>query len=297
MFYASKVNVHAHIFSFDLDEIINKHIPRVINQAPSLKIGSFNWAITDVKQLPHTDDGVFIMGNMTKSKPATLKKVNGSSTEDVTTDFDVGKVAAFVYHSKSEILVHEVNSYITEENFTGVFERLIGKDIYVGDIKVIPIPEPHKIRAEILSMQKVSSIHFHLIHPNPGEKEFNLYNNLIDEHNLKELDLRLMNKDGMKIKENEDQEEFTDTIESGIQLVESGYGEVDIRGYDEVRVKGRKRDRIERKKRSFFSKRSVRKITVNEFGEETLISRIKSFIDDVRAKIVKGDADEPNFPT
>ncbi|GLI04312.1 hypothetical protein YDYSG_03420 [Paenibacillus tyrfis] len=294
VFYASKVNVHAHIFSQNLDDIISIHIPRVIKEAPSIKIGSYNWSITDVKTISYNND-VFIIGNLTKSKQVKLKMRVGASTEDVTTDFEVARTSMFVYHSLSEILVHEVSSYIDEVDFINVFERLVGRDPYVGEVKVITIPEPHKIRTEMLSMQKISSVHFHLIHPNPGKKEFNIYNSLIDQHDLKELDLRMANRDGMNIKEDAEKENFTETIESGIELVETGYGAVDIKGFDEHKIKGRRKDKIVRKQRSFFSKRSVRRIIVNEFGEETLMSRIRSFINDVRAKIVKDDKDEPNI--
>lgn len=294
VFYASKVNVHANIFSQDLEEIIRVFIPRVILSAPNVRRGSYNWSITDVNTVTVNNNEV-IIGNVTKSRHATLKQKIGSSTEDIVTEFEVARTSFFVYHPISEIIVHEVNSYIYEDDFISVFENLIGRDPYIGEIRVIPIPEPHKIRSELKSMQKITSIHFHLIHPNPGKKEFDLYNKLIDQHDLKELDLRMANRDGMKITDKDYQEQLTDPIENGIQLVETGYGGVDIRGFDEQKVKGKRKDKIVRRQRAFFSKRSVRKVTVNEFGEERLLSRIWSFILDVRDKVVKDDDDDSNI--
>ncbi|WP_058300597.1 hypothetical protein [Gorillibacterium timonense] len=295
VFYASKVNVHANIFSQNLNDIIEIHIPRAILSAPSLKKGSYNWSITDVNKVL-VEGSELITGNLTKSRYASMKKRDGMNTKDIVTDFEVAHTSRFFYHPVSEIIVHEFSSYINEEDFISIFQQLIGRDVYIGEIKVILIPEPHKIRSELKSIQKVTSIHFHLIHPNPGKKEFDLYNNLINQHDLKELDLCMANRDGMKISDKNDPDHLTDAIESGIQLVETGYGGVDIKGFDEVKVKGKRKDKIVREQRAFLSRKSIRKITVNEFGEEVLLSRIRSFILDVKDKVVnKGDEDDTNI--
>ena len=50
-FYAAKINIHGNILSPNLIELIEIHIPRVIlKQKPDLKIHTWNWTFTDVKQ-------------------------------------------------------------------------------------------------------------------------------------------------------------------------------------------------------------------------------------------------------
>jgi hypothetical protein len=86
------------------------------------------------------------------------------------------------------------------------------------------------------------------------------------------------NKDGV----------FTESIENGISLVESGYGTVDIKGYDVIIIEGkRKKTKKIKRNRFFSSKKSVRMIKTIEYSQDRLLTRLLNFIVDVKNKVVK----------
>lgn len=288
--YAAKVNVHENIFSQDLEEIITVHIPRAIKEAPSFKANSFTWSITDIKHL-NIEDMELITGNLTKSKHKPIKVKKGIETIDVVPEYEQAQTSFFAYQPQYEILLFEVNSQIKSEDFIKSFSYLLSSDVYIGEVKIVPLPEPYKIRNEINAMDTVTSIAFQLIHPNPGKKEFNLYQQLIHENSAKEIDLKLVNNSGLTIinKNENSSNEFVDTIEHGIELVENGYGAIVIRGYKETVVKRSSRPKVKKNPKSFSSSKAIRRITVNEFGEEMLLSRLRSFILDIISKIKSRD--------
>jgi hypothetical protein len=197
----------------------------------------------------------------------------------------------------------------------------------IGEVKIKAVPEPYKIRKEIEAMQYVTTVHFQLIHPNPGKSEFNLYNKIIHENRAKQLDIKMNNDKGLQLKHSNDNREeseketieeivlqnfleieesdvqaaspieinnnsYTDSIENGISLVESGYGTVEVKGFDEIITEGRsKRKKRSKRKRFFSSKQSIRMIKTNEHSKEKLLSRLLSFILDVKNKVMKeGDS-------
>lgn len=327
-FYAAKINVHENIFSQNLQEIIRVHIPKAILAMPTIKVNSFNLSFTDAVEIVH-DGHTLIIGNITKSKYASQKVKIGSSTNYVKSEHELAKTSFFVYHPENEIIAYEVNSSITDKEFRSFFTTILSRDNNIGEVKIKTIPEPFKIRSEIQAMQTVTTIHFHLIHPNPGKKAFNLYNKIIQDNKLKELEIKMNNNKGLVLKPqalvteqskvqlpNEEivlptfidltdvgndkavpnpvdnrefeVEEFTESIENGISLVESGYGTVDIKGYDEITVEGkRKRTKKIKRNRFFSSKKSVRMIKTDEYSQERLLTRILNFIVDVKNKVVK----------
>ncbi|GEM_PF-636085 len=288
--FAAKVNVHENIFSWDLNEIISIHIPRVIRETPSFKVNSFTWSITDISD--HNVDGMeLITGNLTKSKQKSIKVKKGNETLDVVPEFEQAQTSYFAYQPLNEILLFEVNSLVSLDDFIRVFSSLLSRDVYIGEVKIVPLPEPYRIRNEINSMDVVTSIAFQLIHPNPGKKEFNLYQKIIDQNSAKEVDLKLINSSGLTIRNKEENAttEYVETIEHGIRLVENGYGAIVVKGYTEVVTRSSAKPKVNKKPKNFYSSKAIRKITVNDFGEELLLSRLRSFILDIVNKIKSKD--------
>lgn len=289
-FFAAKINIHGNIFSPDLQELIDIHIPRVIKDSKPIKSGNWNWSFTDIEEIPIEDSKTVIIGNVTKSKQATQKVRQGSRTVKKKSDDEIAHTAFFVYDPSNEILAHETTGYINTPEFIRLFTRLLSEDSLVGEVKIIPIPEPQTIRKEFLTMDKITSVKFHIIHPNPGEDEFNLYQKLIDETNSKEVDINLENKDGLNIQKVElnngnDGIEFKDTIEHGIKLIEAGYGDVEIKGADEVVVENKNKKKVVQKKKTYTSRKSTRKISLNEYDKEKLVTKVYNFIYKVKRKI------------
>lgn len=287
IFYAAKVNIHGNILSPNLHELIEVHIPRVIlNPNKSIRLKSWNWSFTDTKLISYQGKQL-ITGNVTKSRHMKQKYKIGSVTQEQQTEHELAKTAFFVYDPKLEILAHESNAEISAADFRYLFTTLLSSDIYVGEVRVLPIPIPHKIRDEIKSIQIVTSLKFNLIHPNPGEEEFNIYNDLIEDANLKELDISMTNKDGIKVigQNTGSTSEFTRTIESGIILVEKGYGEIRVSGYDKYTRPGKRGKMIvDTKPRKFSSSNEVRRTRVNEITLNGLLSNLYNFIEEVKSK-------------
>ncbi|RDU35489.1 hypothetical protein DRW41_17260 [Neobacillus piezotolerans] len=285
-FFAAKINIHGNIFSQDLDELIFVHIPRVILESESKRIHSWNWSFTDIESI-NVENRNLITGNLTKSKHANQNVKVGKKTVKKKSEDELAHTAFFVYDISNEILVHESTGAISQFDFRRVFTDLLSRDPLVGEVKILPIPEPHKLRQELLSIEKITTVTFHLIHPNPGKREFDLYQSLIHDYGLKELDISMSNKEGFPVVEDKDKDgeaDFKPAIESGISLVESGYGDVEFAGFDEVVVQGKKKKRITRKKKRFSSRRSVRNMKTEETDKPKLLSKIASFIMSVKDK-------------
>ncbi|SFG09488.1 hypothetical protein [Sporolactobacillus nakayamae] len=197
-FIAEKINVHENIFSQDLDNIISYHIPRAIQEMPTIRHNSWNCSFTDVSKRVINNIPI-LFGNLTKSKQMKQKIKEESITREKVTEDELAQTALFIYEPGSEILVHEVNSQIDAEEFKKIFEKILSKDLHVGDVIIMPIPVPQKIRYELSLIEKITKIKFEFIHPNPGSKEYNIYSSLIAINNAKKFKLEYMNKDGIKI--------------------------------------------------------------------------------------------------
>ncbi|WP_437831700.1 hypothetical protein ACQRXC_08625 [Niallia taxi] len=290
-FYAAKINVHENIFSLDLNEIINTHIPRVIMESKPIKINTWNWSFTDVSKMQNNNENILI-GNVTKSKFTSQKVKIGDKTEKRKTDFELAHTAFFVYDPQSEILAHESTGSISAQEFRELFTKLLSRDPMVGDVVVNPIPVPQHIRSQLLTIDNITHIGFYLIHPNPGKNEFNSYQNIINDAGLKELVIQMENKDGFNVlskEKSQNKPEFISSVENGISLVESGYGTIDVKGYNEVVVQGKRKDRIEKSKKRFSSRKSVRHIILNEIDNLSLVNKLCSFIKLSKNKVNSGD--------
>ncbi|MDE0581514.1 hypothetical protein ON064_00425 [Planococcus sp. A6] len=286
-FFIAKVNIHGNIFSQNLDELIKVHIPRVILNPEEIKINTWNWSFTDVANYVINDKNL-IIGNVTKSKFKKQKFKDGGKTFLSVSENELAETAFFVYDPENELLVHQSNTSISAPEFRNFFTRLLSRDTYVGEVIINPIPIPYKIKDELKSYDKITRIAFHLIHPNPGKKEFNLYNQIIDGVQLKELDIDMKNKDGIDIYEDEstEQSNLNEVIEDGINLVEKGYGDIDINGYNETTIQGKRKPKKVKNIRKFKSSSSVRSIVVVDLDLDKTVDKIFNFMKDVLSKKV-----------
>lgn len=284
-FYIAKVNIHGNIFSQNLEELINVHIPRVILNPKEIKINTWNWSFTDVATF-EIEEKKFIIGNVTKSKYKNQKIKDGAKTFIHPSENELAETAFFVYDPESELLVHQSNASISAMEFQNFFTLLLSRDTHVGEVVINPIPVPYRIKEELKGYDKITRISFHLIHPNPGKKEFNLYNRIIHDVQLKELDIDMKNKDGIDIfsDKKHSSENLNEVIEDGIKLVENGYGDIDINGYNEHTIQGKKRPKKVKQPKRFKSASSVRFLTLIDGDLDRTVAKIYDFMKDVISK-------------
>lgn len=284
-FFIAKVNIHGNIFSQNLDELIKVHIPRVILNPEEIKINTWNWSFTDVDNY-YINDKKLIIGNVTKSKYKKQKFKDGSKTFVSTSQNELAETAFFVYDPESELLVHQSNASISALEFRNFFTRLLSRDTYVGEVVLKPIPIPYKIKEELKTYDKITRIAFHLIHPNPGKKEFNLYNRIINDVQLKELDIDMKNKDGIDIYEPDKKvhDSLNVVIEDGINLVEKGYGDIDINGYNETTIQGKRKPKKVKQPKKFKSSSSIRSLVIIDVDVDKTVGKIFDFMKDVISK-------------
>lgn len=277
-FYFAKINIHGNIFSPDLEDLIAIHIPRVIKEVNTIKLSSYNWSFTDLKEI-NILNSLIIHGNVTKSKHAKQKIKDGKKTYEKRSDDELAETAYFVYDLNNEILVFETNSKITIDAFITFFTRLLSQDTIIGEVIIKPIPIQYEIIKQLLSFDKVTQISFELIHPNPGKKEFNSYNELIHGANLKKLDITMSNtEEGIKLSDQNNNDVTNPIITDGIDLVERGYGEIDIIGENYTSTLSRKnKKKTQTKKRKFSSKKSIKKLSTYELeNDKVLVDIVKS---------------------
>lgn len=273
-FYFAKINIHGNIFSPDLENLIEVEIPKVIKNIKELHLQSWTWSFTDLKE-EIIEGRKVIHGNVTKSKYATQKIKDGDKTFRKQSEKELAETAFFVYDLRNELLIFEPNSKINLDSFIIFFTRLLSQDPIIGKVIIKTIPEEYKILQHLLSYDKVTQLSFTLIHPNPGKKHFNLYNKLIHDSNLKELDLQMTNKEeGIDLKA-EGSQIKNEVIKDGIDLVESGYGEIHMKGENYSFVKGKK-DKMRQvtNKKSFNSKTSIKKLISREIKTGLLLKEI-----------------------
>lgn len=276
-FFIAKVNIHGNIFSQDLHELITIHIPRVLLEQKTIKINTWNWSFTDVVE-EIIDDKKIIHGNVTKSKHKKQKYRIGTRTVEEIPQNELAETAFFVYDPHSELLVHESNASISAIEFRNFFTILLSRDYKVGEVVINPIPVPYKIREELKSFDKVTRIAFHLIHPNPGKPEYNLFNKIIKDVKLKELDIEMENKDGIQVYNDASGEQLNEVIVDGVKLVESGYGDVDFSGYNEQTILGKRKNRKIKKNKRFQSSKALKVLKTNETDINSLITSILHFM-------------------
>lgn len=282
VFYFAKINVHGKIEDENLQNIINTEIPRVINNATDLKMGKSTISFTDIKEITF-ENNTFIRGNLTTSKKENLRVKDGKQTYLEKSNKELANSAMFIYDIKSEILAFETISNINEKKFIEFFTKLLSQDPKVGEVKINIIPEDYKIVQELIIPDKIKSIEFSLIKPNPRARQYNTYNQIINETGAKKATVKIEDdKDGLDIDINEDGEIKTKSIDDGIELVEKGYGTVKISSESYTRVpSGTKRKTTRKivKRNRFNSSKSHKFRTFNNVFQLDLVSSILNFIE------------------
>lgn len=272
-YYFAKLNVNGNIFSPDVETIINELIPNAIfHNNKEITYYKNKYSFTDTKK--ETFGGrVFIHGNLTKSQKIKALVKDGSVTIEKEFNELGAATAEFFYDIKNEVIIYRPTSEIKEDHFQKFFKELIELDHRIGELIIIPYTRENSIRDKINSFDVVTEINFYLIKPNPGKKEFFEFESIIDENNLKSLDLKMGNKEGIKTKKNE--KEFTNTIESGLGLVESAYGTAEVKGYNRTTVKvPGKKDKVGKRSSTAISAKFNRYLSVRETDVRDIMKKI-----------------------
>ncbi|WP_413362289.1 hypothetical protein [Lysinibacillus sp. 3P01SB] len=259
-YYLAKLSISENIFSSTekRDTIINKYIPEaILNKDTVIEYEKYNFKITDTKEYKLQDSN-YISGNLSRFRKMTATILDGDHTREKTFE-DVQAIPVdFLYNIQKEVVAFRTCAEINSDKFIENFKRIVEADTRIGDVKLIPYTAANSIRGFFEEVDVVTQINFNLIKPNnPGEKEYYDFERIIDDNNLRELDINMSNENGIMYKK-EGTNEFTDTIESGISLTESAYGTVEVKGYNiiESTVPGKRKDR-KQKRKSFRSATSA----------------------------------------
>ena len=288
-FYFAKINIHGNIFKPNLDELIEEEIPRVIENAQEIKLKHSTISFTDINRL-NIDGNITIIGHVTNSKKERLRYKDGTKTFVASTEHEVANSAMFIYDLKSEILAFTTASKISVNSFIDYFTNLLSNDDKVGKVIIKLIPENYDIIKEIKSVEKITYIKFSLIHPNPGKRHYNLYKQLVKDTSSREMEVSFKDDaDGLTVKIEEDQIK-TDAIKYGVDLVESGYGEIEMRGenysYIESGKNRRTKKRVSKKKR-FNSKTSNKKLSLKGIRTSAAIKKVTEYINNILSWRIK----------
>lgn len=250
-YYLAKISISENIFSSveDRYSIINTYIPNaILNKESVIDYDKYDFRITDTNKYSLSGSN-YISGNLTRSTKMTATILEGNQTREKTFE-DVKAIPVdFFYNIEKEVVAYRTCTEIDSEKFIENFRKIIEIDARVGDIKVIPYTSVNSIRDFFKELDVVTDINFNLIKPNnPGSKEYYDFERIINDNNLKQLDINMSNAKGIKYKK-EETGEFTDSIESGISLTESAYGTVEVKGYIESEVPGKRKNRNKKKKK------------------------------------------------
>jgi len=248
-FYFAKLNINENIFSKNLHELIEINIPKAIEEAEEITLSRTRKLRTNEKPstISFTDlfrenfNGTeFLIGNLTRSitQKATVRD------DDVTRTIEVREptvdTATFIYDIKNEVLVFSKGAYISEKQFIEYFKDLIQFDVMLGEIEIIPYPNFTELKTILSKKPAIEKVAFRLIQPNrPREKDYNQYKELSKEMHAPKLDIIFKDPKGRLSVLGEDGE-YTDPAKDGLELVQKGYGEVEITG-QQSNEKGKER--------------------------------------------------------
>lgn len=287
-YLAAKVNIHGNIFSRNVDELIDIHIPNAILSYPEIYFRKWSWGFTNLQKIQVNNEEI-IKGNLTKytvNPKETVK--DGNKVKVITSPLTIARTAFFVYHIKKEIVVFENTSEITPENFTKMFAKLISKHECIGEIIVNFIPEEKVIENELKKIETLTYLKFSIIHPNRSREDFDLYQKVIEENKSKKVELTMRNSEGLNIMKEIDNEEegkgqFNDVVQDGIKLINKGYGDVKASGFKKIVVHGKgKKGKIKKQNQKFSSNNSITNMETAETDENKLITKMVSFIINIK---------------
>lgn len=287
VFYFSKINIHEKIESEAelVQDIIHNEIPRVILSAKEMKSGQTTVSFTDIIKIELEGNNI-IKGNLTTSKYENIRLKDGASTYYSRTEKEVAASAMFMYFIEKEILVFETISKIPLVQFTKLFTKLLSSDPKVGKVKIFVLPEEHKLDEELKLFDKITSIEFNLIHPNPRSIHYNKYYNMVTDSGAKEIDVKLKDaEDGLNLNFDDTGKIQNKTIKDGVEMVELGYGSADIRGVNVNYIDG-KRPKTKKKvtkSRRFDSSKSHKSLSFKGAFQKDIIVKVTEFLN----KIIK----------
>lgn len=244
-------------------------IPDVILSYPKYKTNRSTWEWC-FGELETDDDKVFIWGNFVKNRNEERLIYSGSKTEPFLIP-NLAKQSFFLYNSKTEILIFEETGDINRETFIDAFQHIIyNGHAEIGEISIKLIPLKDVMRSKLSDIEVLTKIEFDLIHPNPIHHDsYKDLDDIIKKEQATRLKTTLENKNGLN-KEGQ-------FIQSGIEMVSKGYGDVSAYGYSRVDTYGKKRGKRKRKK-SFKSRDEVQMThTDKEITKEELIPKLKEF--------------------
>ncbi|WFR64294.1 hypothetical protein P9222_09035 [Paenibacillus amylolyticus] len=267
-FLAAKVNINEGIFSDDVNYLI-RLIPEVILSYPELHSNRSPW-VWCFGELETDKERKVIWGNFVKKRNDQILIYEGSkaSYQDIE---NVACQSFFLYNSETEILVFEETGDINRESFMSAFERIIYKGhIEIGEISVQLVPLKSVIKSKIDDIEVLTKIEFDLIHPNPIHHDsYKDLDDIIKKEQATRLKTTLENQNGLN-KEGP-------FIQSGIEMVSKGYGDVNAFGYSRVQTYG-KRKRIRKNQQRVRSKDEVQMtFAEKDIEKNELVSKLTTF--------------------
>lgn len=271
-FLAAKVNINEAIFSNDVDYLI-RLIPKVMLSYPELstKKSTWVWCFGDLET---DEEQKIVWGNFVKKRNEKKLVYDGSKTV-----YQEIKNAAyqsfFLYNTETEILVFEESADINRESFMDAFERIIYKGhIEIGEISVQLIPLKSVIKSKINDIEVLTKIEFDLIHPNPIHHDsYRDLDDIIKKEQATRLKTTLENQNGLN-KEGA-------FIQSGIEMVARGYGDVNAYGYSRVQTYG-KRKRMRKNQQRVRSKDEVQMtFTDKNIEKKSLVPKLREFAEKI----------------
>jgi len=238
-FYFAKLNINENIFSENLEELIEVNIPKAIEEAKEITILDTRKLRTTEKPstISFTDlfkedfNGTeFLIGNLTRS----ITQIATVREDDVTRKIEVNEptvdTATFIYDIKNEVLAFSKGTYISENQFIEYFKELIQLDVTLGEIEIILYPNFNELETILSKNPDIEKVIFRLIQPNPPRgKDYNRYKELSKDMHAPKIDIIYKDPKG-RLKIIKDDGEYTDSAKDGLELVQSGYGEVEING-------------------------------------------------------------------
>ena len=277
-YFLAKISISENIFSSieNRNTIINKYIPEaILNEESSIEYDKYTFRITDTKEHNYLGNK-YISGNLTRLTKMTATILEGNQTREKTFEEVKAIPVDFFYNIEKEVVAFRTCAEIDSDKFIENFRKIIEIDPRVGDIKLISYSSVNSIRDFFNQLDVVTDINFNLIKPNnPGSKEYFDFERIINDNNLKELEINMSNEKGIKYKK-ENTDEFTDSIESGISLTESAYGTVEVKGYVVSEVPGKRKNRKKKNKKykSATSARFPRFFKTKESDKTNILKKL-----------------------
>jgi hypothetical protein len=275
-FLVAKVNINGNILCHNVQELIDL-IPDAIKSKYILKSkkSQWTWEFTHVNEFPW-DNRILITGYFIKSRKESKTIVKDNKLYLYEIPEKVAYPSFFIYDPLYEILIFEETGDIQRQQFIDAFERIIYQaNLSIGKIEVELLPKKDEVYKHIHNIEYLTKIEFDLVHPN----------GFIGKDAYKDLEELIRNEKATRMKVSFENEKGLDKngvfIQSGIEMVSRGYGQVNAYGFNEVpsRRKGKKK----KEHISYKSRDSIYMAQVNKNMEEKdILSFLSKYLDKIR---------------